>query len=114
HGMTALHLGAKNGFVRILEVFDKSLLRRCSRKTGLNAMHIAAYYGQSDFISEMLSYVPASCRSEPPIYNHLVVKELATEYGLTPLHLAAQSGHDGLVRMLLNQGVQVDATSTTM
>ncbi len=44
-----------------------------------NAMHIAAYYGQSDFVSEMLAYVPASCRSEPPIYNHLVVKELATE-----------------------------------
>lgn len=42
-------------------------------------MHVAAYYGQSDFVSEMLSYVPASCRSEPPVYNHLVVKELATE-----------------------------------
>lgn len=62
----------------------------------------------------MLRHVPASVRSEPPIYNHLVVKEFATEYGLTPLHLAAQSGHDSLVRMLLNQGVQVDATSTTM
>lgn len=36
------------------------------------------------------------------------------QYGFTPLHLAAQSGHDSLVRMLLNQGVQVDATSTTM
>ncbi len=77
-------------------------------------MHVAAYYGQSDFVNEMLKYVPASARSEPPIYNHLVVKEFATEYGFTSLHLAAQSGHDSLVRMLLNQGVQVDATSTTM
>ncbi|KHN87874.1 Ankyrin-3, partial [Toxocara canis] len=67
HGMTALHLGAKNGFIPILDVFDKNLWRKCSRK-----------------------------------------------YGFTPLHLAAQSGHDSLVRMLLNQGVQVDATSTTM
>ncbi|KAK6730167.1 hypothetical protein RB195_006932 [Necator americanus] len=114
HGMTALHLGAKNGFVSILEAFDKSLWRRCSRKTGLNALHIAAYYGNSDFVNEMLKSVPASIRSEPPIYNHHVVKEFATEYGFTPLHLAAQSGHDSLVRMLLNQGVQVDATSTTM
>ncbi|CAD5209581.1 unnamed protein product [Bursaphelenchus xylophilus] len=114
HGMTALHLGARNGHVSILDAFDKTLWRRCSRKTGLNALHIAAYYGNSDFINEMLRHVPASIRSEPPIYNHLVVKEFATEYGLTPLHLAAQSGHDALVRMLLNQGVQVDATSTTM
>ncbi|CAJ0941647.1 unnamed protein product, partial [Mesorhabditis belari] len=114
HGMTALHLGAKNGFVSILEAFDKALWRRCSKKTGLNALHIAAYYGNSDFVNEMLKHVPASIRSEPPIYNHLVVKEFATEYGFTPLHLAAQSGHDALVRMLLNQGVQVDATSTTM
>ncbi|PIO68080.1 ankyrin repeat protein [Teladorsagia circumcincta] len=114
HGMTALHLGAKNGFVSILEAFDKTLWRRCSKKTGLNAMHIAAYYGNSDFVNEMLKSVPASIRSEPPIYNHHVVKEFATEYGFTPLHLAAQSGHDSLVRMLLNQGVQVDATSTTM
>lgn len=32
HGMTALHLGAKNGFVSILEVFDKALWKKCSRK----------------------------------------------------------------------------------
>ncbi|CAG9537301.1 unnamed protein product [Cercopithifilaria johnstoni] len=114
HGMTALHLGAKNGYIPILNVFDQSLWKKCSKKTGLNALHIAAYYGNSDFVMEMLKYVPASLRSEPPIYNHHVVKEFASEYGFTPLHLAAQSGHDSLVRMLLNQGVQVDATSTTM
>uniref|UniRef100_A0A158PNG3 ANK_REP_REGION domain-containing protein n=1 Tax=Anisakis simplex TaxID=6269 RepID=A0A158PNG3_ANISI len=114
HGMTALHLGAKNGFISILDVFEKSLWKRCSRKTGLNALHIAAYYGNTEFVLEMLKHIPANSRSEPPIYNHHVMKEFATEYGLTPLHLAAQSGHDSLVRMLLNQGVQVDATSTTM
>ncbi|CAJ0580832.1 unnamed protein product, partial [Mesorhabditis spiculigera] len=102
HGMTALHLGAKNGYVSILEAFDHHLWKKCSKE------------GNSDFVNEMLKHVPASIRSEPPIYNHLVVKEFATEYGFTPLHLAAQSGHDALVRMLLNQGVQVDATSTTM
>ncbi|CAC14420.3 Ion transport domain-containing protein [Caenorhabditis elegans] len=114
HGMTALHLGAKNGFISILEAFDKILWKRCSRKTGLNALHIAAFYGNSDFVNEMLKHVQATVRSEPPIYNHHVNKEFSTEYGFTPLHLAAQSGHDSLVRMLLNQGVQVDATSTTM
>ncbi|GMR55555.1 hypothetical protein PMAYCL1PPCAC_25750, partial [Pristionchus mayeri] len=87
HGMTALHLGAKNGVVSILNAFDQQLWRRCSKKTGLNALHIAAYYGNSDFIIEMVKHVPAQVRSEPPIYNHYVVKEFATEYGLTPLHL---------------------------
>ncbi|KAI1722541.1 ankyrin repeats (3 copies) domain-containing protein [Ditylenchus destructor] len=113
-GMSALHLGAKNGHVSILDCFDTSYWRRCSRKTGLNAMHIAAFHGKSDFVIEMLKHVPASVRSEPPIFNHFVVKEFSTEYGLTPLHLAAQSGHDGLVRMLINQGVSVETTSTTM
>ncbi|VDK70526.1 unnamed protein product, partial [Litomosoides sigmodontis] len=114
HGMTALHLGAKKGFVPMLNVFDQSLWQKCSKKTGLNALHIAAYYGKSDFVMEMLKSIPGNLRSEPPIYNHYVVKEFANEYGFTPLHLAAQSGHDSLVRMLLNEGVQVDVTSTTM
>lgn len=110
HGMTALHLGAKNGFVSILEAFDKSLWRRCSRKvgsharfpsnllcsvekwlqTGLNALHIAAYYGNSDFVNEMLKSVPASIRSEPPIYNHHVVKEFATEVRLLLMTVSCQ------------------------
>ncbi|VDN36042.1 unnamed protein product [Gongylonema pulchrum] len=83
HGMTALHLGAKNGFVSILNVFDHSLWRKCSKKGKENILQILIFI----------------------IY---------LQYGFTPLHLAAQSGHDALVRMLLNQGVQVDATSTTM
>ena len=114
NGMTPLCLAAWNGHSCILGCFEKKYWRRCSKKTGLNAFHIAAYKGHSDFINEIMKYVPASVRSEPPIFNHLVVKEFATEYGFTPLHLAAQAGHDSLVRMLLNQGVQVDAATTTM
>ncbi|KAL3075605.1 hypothetical protein niasHT_034972 [Heterodera trifolii] len=114
NGMTPLSLAAWNGHSGILPCFDRKFWRRCSKKTGLNAFHIAAYKGHSDFINEMIKCVPASVRSEPPMFNHLVVKEFATEYGFTPLHLAAQAGHDSLVRMLLNQGVQVDAATTTM
>lgn len=36
HGMTALHLGAKNGHVAILDSFDISFWRRCSKKVFLN------------------------------------------------------------------------------
>lgn len=64
----------------ILKVcFIKSEFNLCIIQTGLNALHIAAYYGNSDFVLEMLKHVPASSRSEPPIYNHYVVKEFATE-----------------------------------
>uniref|UniRef100_A0AC35TT07 ANK_REP_REGION domain-containing protein n=1 Tax=Rhabditophanes sp. KR3021 TaxID=114890 RepID=A0AC35TT07_9BILA len=114
HGMTPLSVGAMRGKDSILEVFDKSLWKKCSKKTGLNALHVAAYYGNIEFVNSMLMHISANQRSEPPLYNHLVVKEFATEYGFTPLHLASQSGHEGLVRMLLNQNIQVDAASTTM
>ncbi|PIO59697.1 ankyrin repeat protein, partial [Teladorsagia circumcincta] len=108
-------MAAAGGHANIVKILlENGANAEDENATGLNAMHIAAYYGNSDFVNEMLKSVPASIRSEPPIYNHHVVKEFATEYGFTPLHLAAQSGHDSLVRMLLNQGVQVDATSTTM
>uniref|UniRef100_A0A1I8AYC2 ANK_REP_REGION domain-containing protein n=1 Tax=Meloidogyne hapla TaxID=6305 RepID=A0A1I8AYC2_MELHA len=79
NGMTPLCLAAWNGHVPILACFDKKYWRRCSKKTGLNAFHVAAYKGHSDFINEMIKHIPASVRSEPPTFNHFVVKEFATE-----------------------------------
>ena len=35
-------------------------------QTGLTALHVAAQYGQMEFVREMLSKVPATVRSEPP------------------------------------------------
>ena len=114
--MTALAMAAKTGQLAILDVYERAMWKKCSKKTGLNPMHVAAYYGQQDFVREMLVEVPATCRTEPAaVSNYLVPKELASEYGFTPLHMASQAGHDGLVRMLLNiQSVQVDANTTTM
>ncbi|VDP30840.1 unnamed protein product [Soboliphyme baturini] len=115
-GMAALHLAAEHGHVDILNVIDKIYWKICSKKTGLNALHVAAYYGQKEFVRNILVNVSATCKSEPPgESNPLIVKEMASEYCLTPLHMAAQSEHEGLIRLLLNvPGVQVDMPTATM
>ena len=38
----------------------------CSPQTGLTALHVAAQFGQLEFVREMLSQVPATVRSEAP------------------------------------------------
>nr|XP_055076899.1 transient receptor potential cation channel, subfamily N, member 1 isoform X1 [Misgurnus anguillicaudatus] len=116
-GMTAVHLAAKNGHTHILEVLKSSIsLKIQSSKTGLTALHVAACFGQLDVVREMLIKVPATIRSEVPVAsgNSLSRDEMKrhlplVESGYTPLHLAAQSGHENLVRLLLNSpGVQAD------
>ncbi|KAL1254989.1 hypothetical protein QQF64_013050, partial [Cirrhinus molitorella] len=117
-GMTAIHLAAKNGHTHILEVLKGSVsLKIQSSKTGLTALHVAACFGQVDFVREILTKVPATIRSEFPTNSgsssgkdDVKRQQPLAESGYTPLHLAAQSGHENVVRLLLNSpGVQADA-----
>lgn len=56
---------------------------------------------------ELLTHVPGTVKSDPPTGGSLV-GELGSESGMTPLHLAAYSGNENVVRLLLNSaGVQV-------
>lgn len=61
----------------------------------------------SDTVRELLTHVPGTVKSDPPTGGSLV-GELGSESGMTPLHLAAYSGNENVVRLLLNSaGVQV-------
>ncbi|XP_074641301.1 uncharacterized protein LOC141899048 [Tubulanus polymorphus] len=111
-GMTAIHLAAKYGHVSIMDVLKSHIaLKITSKKTGLTALHVAAHYGQIDFVREMAIYIPVTIKGEQPLVDS-TVKDLTAEYALTPLHLAAQSGHESVARLLLNSpGVMVDSTT---
>ena len=76
--MTAIHLAAKNGHVTVLDALKgKVSWKAPSVKTGLTALHIAAHYGQSDFVREMLTKVPATVRSESPASMPGDLKEIS-------------------------------------
>nr|XP_046909522.1 uncharacterized protein LOC124490979 [Dermatophagoides farinae] len=106
-GYTALHLAGKKGHVNVLRALKEqstAYWKVCSRRIGLTALHVAAAFGQTECVSEMLPIVPATIKSERPLIDP------SGDYGITPLHLASQSGHENVVRLLLNsKGVQVEA-----
>lgn len=81
-GMTVLHLAAKEGHIQVIQALKGALdWKTCSRKNGFTSLHIASKCGQVECVSELLTQVPASVKSERSLADP------AADYGITPLHL---------------------------
>ena len=67
----------------------------------------------ADTVRELLTHVPGNAKSELPSgAHHALAPELAGETDLGPLHMAAFSGSEDVVRVLLNSsGVNVEGAS---
>ena len=70
-------------------------------------------YLPTETVRELLTHVPGNAKSELPSgAHHAMAPELAGESELGPLHMAAYSGSEDVVRVLLNSsGVQVEGAS---
>lgn len=63
-GMTPLHLAAKHGHGEVLEALKDHLdLSTSSSKSGFTALHVAAHFGQTNTVRELLSRLSAAVTS---------------------------------------------------
>ena len=105
-GFTPVHLAAKCGHADVFDVFASTgvSLRMTSSKIGMNALHIAAYYGEEDIVRELFKHIPASTKTDMAKKpENALIPELASESDMTALHLACFSGSENVVRAILNQ-----------
>ncbi len=51
----------------------------CFLQTGLTALHVAAHYGQIEFVRDMLTKVPATIRSEQPHSTDGPLRDIGSE-----------------------------------
>lgn len=62
--MTPLHLAARHGHMEVLDVLKDHLeLTTSSSKTGFTALHVAAHFGQTNTVRELLNKLSAAVTS---------------------------------------------------
>lgn len=93
-----LHIAASNGhpaLVRLL--FERGARPDVRYHENWSVLHCAAWYGHSEIVSTCL-------------YGHQGLHpNVTTTSGMTPLHMACQEGYLSIVRILLEEGADVDA-----
>lgn len=123
-GQTALHLGAKKGYQRIVVM----LLERDGNvddtdTLGQSALHMAAAGGHQAVVhllidrnagiylqdalgrtSLHLAAENGHAQTVQSLLRHMPVKEVKDALGRTPLHVAIECGHEDIVRLLLDNG----------
>ncbi len=123
-GQTALHIGAKNGYQRIVVM----LLERGGNvddtdASGQSALHMAAAGGHQAVVrllidrsarldlkdalgrtSLHLAAENGHAQAVQSLLQQMPEKEVKDVLGRTPLHVAIESGHEDIVRLLLENG----------
>jgi ankyrin repeat protein len=123
-GQTALHIGAKNGYQRIVVM----LLERGGNvddtdALGQSALHMAAAGGHQAVVQLLidrsaradlkdalgrtslhLAAENGHAQAVRSLMQQMPMKEVKDVWGRTPLHVAIECGHEDIVRLLLENG----------
>ena len=90
----AAHLGEQDAVAKALKA-GADINSRCGEDNDVTALAEATLYNRATVVQQLLEN-----GADP---------ELSNVFGLSPLHIAAQSGHAEVVRLLLYHGARVNA-----
>ncbi|XP_073254183.1 uncharacterized protein [Porites lutea] len=99
---TPLHVAAKKGYVRIVQLLlDNGCCIDCKNDGSLTPLHLAAKFGRIRTVCALLKRDMSIINDEDDASN-------------TPLHVAALNGNDKVAKELLDRGAAIDARNANL